>query len=421
MSLSFKIKKKNQEDITPQKRRIISENEELSLNYSEYKVTSSIQYNITEFKIRYTQIILDSISHKHKIHSKQILNTQICKQISPLLEIEFEETLETQDEDTDRNQTDVDMTKIVVKLQTSLTHGLSDDQILINKVRYGNNNLCQFFINQKINAFLNVLFDPYLYLFANLLLTVLSAKVSIIVMLVIYGLQLSVNLINFIRCTVMAQVYEQCLGTQVKVVRNGQERLITQDQLIVGDLVIPMGQKVMADGYLYELQAGQAKQSVFYSSASNETPKKLLLITVVGKGTKYVKWMRKLSKRQQIAFERRLVRLLTIFLVQIVVRNSQQILGFKVNLQWVEYGLILVIGKIKIGRNNDQIIQQDEEKMSGLIINNYQLIFLVQNMKISMYFVGITFKFFGQIQASQLLLLSWSFMSTNRQLLNVYE
>ncbi|CAL6016147.1 A domain superfamily [Hexamita inflata] len=188
-------------------------------------------------------------------------------------------------------------------------------------------------------------------------------------MLVIYGSQLSVNLINFIRCTVMAQVYEQCLGTQVKVVRNGQELLITQDQLIVGDLVIPMGQKVMADGYLYELQAGQAKQSVFYSSASNETPKKLLLITVVGKGTKYVKWMRKLSKRQQIAFERRLVRLLTIFLVQIVVRNSQQILGFKVNLQWVEYGLILVIGKIKIGRNNDQIIQQDQEKMSGLIIN----------------------------------------------------
>ncbi|CAL5975188.1 Conserved_hypothetical protein [Hexamita inflata] len=302
------------------------------------------------------------------------------------------------------------MTKIVVKLQTSLTHGLSDDQILINKVRYGNNNLCQFFINQKINAFLNVLFDPYLYLFANLLLTVLSAKVSIIVMLVIYSLQLSVNLINFIRCTVMAQVYEQCLGTQVKVVRNGQERLITQDQLIVGDLVIPMGQKVMADGYLYELQAGQAKQSVFYSSASNETPKKLLLITVVGKGTKYVKWMRKLSKRQQIAFERRLVRLLTIFLVQIVVRNSQQILGFKVNLQWVEYGLILVIGKIKIGRNNDQIIQQDEEKMSGLITND-NLLIIVQNREIQMYFVGLLNFLDIMFQ-----LLSWLLFSTNRQL-----
>ncbi len=150
--------------------------------------------------------------------------------------------------------------------------GLSDEQVLENRQKYGENKLAE---KKKKPAFVVFLEQFKDFLVIILIIAAIVSAVtgdieSTIVILVVITMNALLGTVQTLKAEKSLDNLKKLSAPNAKVIRNGQSVIIPSDEIVVGDvLLIESGDQIPADGRLIECASVQTNESALTGESTN--------------------------------------------------------------------------------------------------------------------------------------------------------
>ncbi len=145
--------------------------------------------------------------------------------------------------------------KIAKILKTDLIQGLSEKEIEIRQEKEGKNKLPEEKPLLRVKIFLNQFKSPLIYIlvFAGIITLILGEWTDTIVIFAAVFLNTIVGYLQENKASNALRELKKVLRVKTKVLREGKQKEIFQEELVSGDIVIlKAGDKVPADGRVFE-------------------------------------------------------------------------------------------------------------------------------------------------------------------------
>ncbi len=146
------------------------------------------------------------------------------------------------------------VSKLAQALHADLDNGLTEKEVRLRQ-RFGQNKLPQARPLSKLVVFFNQLRSPLIYilLVAGLVTLVLGEITDSIVILAAVAVNTVFGFVQEVKASNTLQELKKVLRVKAIVIREGREKEIAQENLVVGDvIVLKTGRKVPADARIFE-------------------------------------------------------------------------------------------------------------------------------------------------------------------------
>lgn len=144
-------------------------------------------------------------------------------------------------------------------------NGLTSDQVTASRNRFGANELPANKQVSKLQILLQQFRSPLVFiLFAAAMLTVILGEyVDAAAIVIIVAVNALLGFVQENRAQRALEALKSMIKPQVRAIRNGQEQIITADQIVVGDLIkLKLGERVPADGVLLQTTSFSSDEAV---------------------------------------------------------------------------------------------------------------------------------------------------------------